>query len=220
MRFTRSKFILAFSLSFAATAAYCGGNKVGNGGRAVVCRSKDQTVHVELLDLYEGRILRGVSLDSKITGSDPYEIAESRLTALGKADPKSEKILTSLFQKLKEDIRFEDDIKIQPIDDSEHPFVPSDPDCQVQQMVILRKNPLPGEKRVLADNSLWKQMAPVQQAALLLHETIYEHLAFLGEHDSIKARYLVSYLMSSSGDPVDSKSYWDLIKKLRLPIYH
>src|SRR5665213_2956999 len=188
MRSLLNKSIVLVLLFF--TAKSFAGNEVGNGGNAVVCKTS-----VQLLDFYEAKVLRSVVPDPKITGSDPYEIVKARLKLLEKIDPKSAKIFGSNLERLRQDVSFEDDISIRAIDDSAHAFVPKDPDCEVKQLAVLRKKPLPGEKRILVNNVIWKKMAPVQQAGLLLHEIIYEHLAFLGETDSAKARFLVTYLM-------------------------
>jgi hypothetical protein len=69
------------------------------------------------------------------------------------------------------------------------------------------------------NNALYKKMAPAQQAALLLHEAIYERFALLGEKDSSKARYYNSYLMSHGVRASKSDTYWKMVKDLRLSIY-
>ena len=202
------------SLIFVSLNAFAG-NEVGNGGNVVNCKDK-----LQMLDLYEAKTLRGVELDSELgAGSDPYQIARDRLTLLDKFDAKSVKVYRANLARLQKDISLENDIQLVPIDDSGHAFVPKDPECKVTQLAALRKKPLPGEKRLLVNNSLFKKMVPVQQAALLLHEAIYERLALLGEKDSSKARYLVSYLMSPGVRASNSDTYWKMIKDLRLSIY-
>lgn len=207
-------FVVLAAMAF-PLAAHCG-NEVGNGGNAVICKGGED---VQLLDLYEAKILRNVDLDPNIKGMNAVKVAKERLNLLEKLDPKSLKVFLANLDHLQKDIHYEDEIQLRPIDDSEHPFIPKDPGCEVRQLAILRKRPLPGEKRVLVNNTIWKKMSVVQQAGLLLHESIYERLALLGETDSTKARYLVSYLMSAKPEKDSSQDYWKMIKDLRLPIY-
>jgi len=191
------------------------GNEVGNGGNVVNCKDK-----LQMLDLYEAKTLRGVDLDPDVgAGSDPYQIARDRLSLLDKFDPKSVKVYRANLERLQKDISLENEIQLVPIDDSAHAFVPKDSECKVTQLAVLRKKPLPGEKRVLVNNSLFKKMPAVQQAALLLHEAIYERFALLGEKDSSKARYYNSYLLSAAVRAPKADAYWKMVKDLRLSIY-
>lgn len=190
------------------------GNEVGNGGNGVVCKDR-----VELLDLYEAKVLRKVSTDPAIKGTDPFKIVEQRLEPLKEIDPKSAQTYLMELNLLKTEISFEDQIVLKPIDDSLHSFEPKEAGCKVTQLAVFRKKQLPGEKLVLVDKGIWKRMKPVHQAGLLLHEAIYKHLSDLGEKDSTKARYLVSFILSEEFSKKNAEVYWNLIKKMRLPIY-
>jgi hypothetical protein len=191
-----------------------GGNEVGNGGNAVVCLNR-----VELLDLYEAKVLRKFEIDPGLSGSDPFQIAAIRLGTLEAMDPKSAKIYKTMLERLKTEISFEDGIQLKPIDDSAHAFEPKEKGCKVSQLAVFRKKNLPGEKIVLVEKTIWKKLTPVHQAGLLLHEIIYKHLSDLGEKDSAKARYLVSYVLSAPFSKKDVEAYWSLVRELRLPIY-
>ncbi len=209
--------ILVFLLScgFAQPCfALMGGNEVGNGGNAIVCPASTQ-----LLDIYEAKLLRGVKLDPSLKNGDPFFVALGRISILSEIDPKTAKIVRKSLEKLKTQISFETAISIRPIDDSKHSFAPSDPKCRVQQLAVFRKKVLPGEKTVLVDKTIWNKLPPVHQAGLLLHEAIYQYLSQLGESDSTKARYLVTFLLSDAFGAGKSEEYWAVIKKLRVPIY-
>lgn len=206
------KSLLALSL-FCLNIAFAG-NEVGNGGNAVVCPKR-----VELLDIYEAGILRRTKVDPSLKGSDPFQIAKERLALLSEADPKSVKIYEAELERLKKEISFEDELVLKPIDDSLHAFEPKEKGCKITQLAVFRKKPLPGEKLVLVEKTIWQRMSPIHQAGLLLHEAIYKHLSDLGEKDSSKARYLVSYVLSEAFSKKDTESYWQLIQKMRLPIY-
>ncbi len=212
-RLIKALILFAFVCLFARNAfGLMGGNEVGNGGNAVVCGE-----HAELLDIYEAGILRKMKVDSKIKGTNAFEIANTRIEMLSGTDPKTAKIIAKGLRKLKDEISFESDLKLRPIDDSRHSFEPSDPKCHIEQLAVLRKKVMPGEKRVLVNEVIWKKMTPIHQAGLLLHESIYKYLSNLGEKDSTKARYLVTFILSDALNTPDS--YWEIIKKFRLPIY-
>jgi hypothetical protein len=214
MKLKSSAFILVFLLP---KLVFAGGNEVGNGGNAVVCKSK-----AELLDFAEAKVLRGVSPNAALIDAkaDAFANAKARIEVLKKFDQKTGEILLRGLGKLKTDLSFETDINIKPIEDSLHSFTPKDPNCQIEQMVILRKHPLPGEKRVLANKMIWDEMDLLNRTGILLHETIYEYFAELGEKDSVKARYLVSKMLTNEFESGGKDAYWKLIKDLKIPIYH
>ena len=190
------------------------GNEVGNGGNGVVCKDR-----VELLDIYEAKVLRKIAIDPAIKGTDPFGIAEQRLEILKEVDSKSAQIYLSELKLLKTEISFEDGIKLKPIDDSLHSFEPKEAGCKVSQLAVFRKKRLPGEKQVLIDKNVWERLNPVNQAGLILHESIFKHLSDLGEKDSTKARYLVSFILTEEFSKKNPEIYWTLIKKMRLTIY-
>lgn len=199
-----------------ASKEVASGYEVGNGGRSIVC--KGTPPRVLMLDLYEAEILRGQKVDLGIVAKDPFVIAQQRLDLLAKVDPETSRLLSAGLERLRKDISFESEIKLVVIEDSKHSFEPSDPNCHSEQLAVLRKSPLPKEKRVLVNRKLWEKMNSVHQAALLLHEIWYERLAYLGERDSVKARYLNSYILGAEfAKPTEA--YWAVIKKMNLPIY-
>lgn len=207
------KIIALFSVIVLMTAY--AGDEVGNGGNSVVCKDR-----VELLDLYEAKLLRGTKVDlDALSGSSPFEVVEKRLQLLAAVDPKSTKIYLAEVKFLSKEMSFEESVAIKPIADSLHSVEPKEAGCKITQLAVFRKKPLPGEKIVLVDKSIWKRMSVSHQAGLVLHEAIYKRLSELGETDSTKARYLVAYLLSPEFSKPDIEGYWALIKKLRLPIY-
>jgi hypothetical protein len=197
---------------YLALNAYAG-HEVGNGGNAVSCGKT-----VELLDVYEARVLRGVEFIAS-GGSDPFALALSRIAILATIDPRSAKLYATFTEKLRGDISFEKELKLGPINDSKHVFVPRDGSCKVRQLAVLRKSVLPGEKAVLIDANLWKKLSTRDKAGLILHEAIYKHLADLDEKTSVNARYFVSLLLSKSFGESSREEYWKAVQAMKLPIY-
>ncbi len=201
-----AQWLLPISIAYA-------GHEVGNGGNGVVCGAS-----VELLDVYEARVLRGLEF-AAVNGQDPFTIALSRTAVLEKIDPRSAKIYAKFIEKLRSDISFEKKLTLGPIDDSKHVFVPKDRSCKVRQLAVLRKSVLPGEKVVLIDEGLWAKLSIRDKAGLLLHEAIYKHLADLDEKTSVNARYFVSLLLSKSFSEASRGEYWKAVRAMKLPIY-
>jgi len=206
----------SFFILVASVSSFGAGNEVGNGGNAVICKKT-----VELLDFYESKILRGWELDPAATNTkdDAFSNAKSKIEALQKFDPKTARVLLAGLARLQKDFSFEQEISIQPLGDSLHVFTPKDPECRVEQFVVLRKHPLPDEKRVLINRGIWDRLDLSNQTGTVLHETIYEYFAELGEKESTKARYLVSYLMGKDFVTAGLDGYWAKVKALRVPIY-
>jgi len=64
------------------------GNEVGNGGDVVVCRDAAGAIaSVEMLDLFEGRTLRGLSVDPALDGGSFDEVVERIAARLHGVDP-------------------------------------------------------------------------------------------------------------------------------------
>ena len=218
----RSKFnnhsftlMMAFMSLIVPLRSFGQGNEVGNGGTAVTCKNKSP----RMLDLYEAEVLRKAKFDSKLNEKDAFKSAKLKLELLARVDPKLSKILLANLERIQKDISFEDQITLRPVDDSLHAFVPADKNCKVEQLAVLRKKPMLDEKRILVNQTVFKKMQTLDQTALILHETVYEYFAVLGEKDSTKSRYLVSYLLGQGFAKTSEDEYWAMIKSLRIPVY-
>jgi hypothetical protein len=216
--FSRHAKQITCTLLLAACPTFADTYEVGNGGRGIVCHKSTGGKTVELLDLYESRVLRGMQVEPGLKETDPFALAKKRLERLATVDPASGKLLLGSLIKLQRDLSFEETLKLVPIDDSKHSFEPADKACRSEQMAVLRKTPLPGEKRVLINKRLWDLLPMTHKTGLVLHELWYERLAFLGEKDSVHTRYIVSYLMSAEFTR-STADYWKIIKKMKVPIY-
>lgn len=184
-------------------------NKVGNGGDGVFCEKKG-TIDSKLLDFYEADVVN-TTKEKK-----PEAIAQIQLDKIKDAAPQLFKQYKKRLSEITSEIEFKDNIKLTDIKDSLHLFEPLPKSCKVYQIAIRKPKIIGNEKRFIIRNDLWKRLPPIHQAGLLTHEIIYEHLAKLGETDSVKARKINSYLYSNA---ITASGFWNLIKDLELPIY-
>ncbi|WP_413575414.1 hypothetical protein ACLVWU_13890 [Bdellovibrio sp. HCB290] len=203
------KFLCLF-LSFLVivpAAAHAEGNKVGNGGDGVFCKG---TSAGQILDFYEG------DLKLSSTENDPYKIVDEKFNDLKKAAPKLGEQYLNRLKTIRTDFDFKTNVSLKNIKDSNHLFKPADPTCEVTQVVIRRRSPLENEKQFLVRQDLWDRLPAIEQAGMISHEIIYEHLIKLGATDSVKARALNRYVFS---EKYDSKKFWKFIENLEVSIY-
>lgn len=180
-------------------------NRVGNGGDAVICPDKSPI----LLDLYE-------ATETLITSSktDPYKIVQDRLSLLVAIAPKLATQYTKKLVKMSGDIEFKPDIQLVNIKDSKHLSMPKN--CSLKQVAIRKNAVTQAEKLFLFDKDIWDKMDSLNQAALLMHEIIYDHFYKLDEKDSVKARKINVLLFS---EKLTKANFWGMIKDLQIPIY-
>ena len=196
---------------------HAGGNEVGNGGDAVVCKSKDKIESVELLDFYEHRVQEGHEIidDNSL---EPIQQVQKILKHLNTLSPR----LSAQYQKglrsFMEKNSFVENAKLIDIEDSKHIVLPRNKDCTIQQIAIYNKNKK-SSKEFVVDKTLWDQMNTTNQAGLILHELIYQHFSRLGEKDSIKARQINAFLFDKDFQKVTPSKFWSKIRKLKIPIY-
>jgi hypothetical protein len=184
-------------------------NKVGNGGNVIRCQIENKPT-VALLDFYEGDI------HPQFQATDPQEIAKQVLSKIKTVAPKIADQYLKRLSQINAEIEYKEEIELVEVPDSKHLFKPLSKNCEVLQIAVRNNVALSSEKRFLIRKDLWQQMDPVQQAGLLTHEIIHEHLTKLGEKDSIKARKINVFLYSDKTKPSE---FWDLIKELEVSIY-
>jgi hypothetical protein len=194
-----------------ASSLATAGNKVGNGGNVLVCKTTELLgAKMILLDFYENDVVVKSSL------TEAEAIAAEALAKLKTANPKLAAQYAERLKSLPPELDFKKDIELKNIPDSDHLFTPPAKDCDVVQTVIRKKSVLESEKRFLVRKEIWEALPAAQKAGLLTHEIIYEHLAKLGEENSVKARRVNGFLY---GKDVTAKAFWKLMKDLELPIY-
>jgi hypothetical protein len=192
-----------------ANLVHAEGNKVGNGGDGVFCEGAGSSSW-QILDFYEGE-LKLIS-DEK----DPYVIVEKKFTELKAIAPKLGEQYLSRLKTIRDELDFKAGVSLTNIKDSKHLFKPADPKCKVLQVVIRNRTELPGQKAFIVRKDLWDQLPPIQQAGMISHEIIYEHLMKMGAKDSIKARALNRFVFT---EKYDAKKFWEFVQGLELSIY-
>lgn len=193
------------------TVSAIAGNKVGNGGNVVTCKTPDTLgAPARLLDFYESDI------NPKDADKTYEEILEQKFSQLKIASPKLSAQYLKRSKEIVNEIDFKSSTEFESIPDSLHLFKPLAKDCEVVQTAIRRLLVVGKEKRFLVRKDIWDQLDATNKAGLLSHEIIYEHLSKLGELTSIKARKINSYVFA--GD-IKANDFWKMMKELELPIY-
>lgn len=192
------------------------GGMEGGGGKVVVCHSAQQSsASVELLDLWESRVLynglvsqdlahadvsTGVKLViSKLKNSFPFNGTMSNQTGpLCASQDCVEYFLNQISQLfLTSDptvIRLRG-VKLALTNDSYEIALPRS--CEIQQVI----NYQPGG-RIYIDQDLYEKLDVLNQIALIVHESYYDMLReFAAEQSSVRTRRAVGYAMSMKDFP-------------------
>jgi myo-inositol-1-phosphate synthase len=187
------------------------GNKVGNGGNIISCRSAaTMGTKMLLLDFYENNV--------KFEKSNKnFEIlVEEQFDKLKSISPSLATQYLKRFEEVQNEIDFKSDAEFTSIPDSKHLFAPPAKDCKVVQTAIRKPKISGNEKRFLIRKDIWDSLDSMNKAGLITHEIIYEHLAKLGEEDSVKARKVNAYLYSQS---ITAEGFWKMMRELEIPLY-
>lgn len=190
---------------------------VGNGGDAIVCRNSSGVIRsAEMLDIYEARLMNGLSVQLGDAGLSPLQkvlMATSRLTKLDeqRAQKYSENARAFLSN-----ASLLPNVTLTDIPDSEHLAVPLG--CQIEQVAIRREQLLPGQKRFVVNKDLWDKFDNNNKAALMLHEVIYEELFLGGARDSRMARWFNGLMFSNSISRLSADDYIETWRRTYLRI--
>lgn len=210
----RTLFIVTLTLSFCTTSALASGNRVGNGGDAIVCGKKKKTA--EILDFYEVETLDRTKAEAK---EKPAEILAKRFAELKRIHPALASVFENRLASIEAEIEMKKNAKLVDVEDSLHDVVPSDPTCSFVQAAIRRHEPAPDQKRFVFDDSVWRLLDARSKAGLLAHEIIYEYFYKLGDKDSRKARAMNRLIFSKDFGKMTEAEYWKWIKTQKLPLY-
>lgn len=185
--------ILQFFFSYSVAAEVLYGAVDGGGGRAVVCKdSSDEIVSVESLDLYEARVQYGLTLEPEEQDLDTMLIkVGSKLEHLGQGSRNQFLVnKTDIDRTFSKWRLLPPGTRLKPVDDSHEVLVPAG--CEIVQIANYKN-----QNTVLIVSDLWEKMSPLNQAALVFHESIYYWARFLGAEDSQRVRKVVGYLFST-----------------------
>lgn len=173
-------------------------DKAGNGGDAVVCRDANKKIiSTELLDYYEGRVLRDMTFDlgaQTLSYQDKLELAMTRLERIS---PLRAALYRADIASFISNTKFLSGNTLVPIPDAEPISYPDG--CAIEQLAVQKTPEFPGDKLFTIDQDLWDQLSSDSRAGLILHEIIYKEALTYGHENSVYVRYLNSLLASPSG---------------------
>lgn len=165
----------------------------GGGGKAIVCRDQNRKIlSAQVLDLFEAENQYGLTLlPSAATLDQALEEVGLRLESLsgqrrGMMRMKKED-LKDIYSKFK---LLAPGIGLQPIDDSLDLLRPEH--CEIEQLAFFKESNI-----ILINRDIWNHLNPQNQAALVVHETIYQLQRQRGAKDSRDSRKIVGHLFSS-----------------------
>ena len=212
MKLIPSLLITFMGMTYAASS-YAGGTEVGNGGHGVVCRdSSGKVLSVEVLDLYEARILHSWTLslgDPSLSYPDKIKIALSRLQKFSPQRAASDQSELDTFES---EARFLPGVNLELLPDAANVAVPAG--CNLEQIVNQRAPLVPGDPRYVINGDLWNAMSSDQKAALVLHEIIYREMIGYGHKYSISARWLVGWMTSTATQSFTMKDFLTTLQDL------
>ncbi|MDR3608444.1 MAG: hypothetical protein P4M08_13835 [Oligoflexia bacterium] len=204
---------LSISGLLAGGLVHAAGGMEGGGGKGVLC---GQTLHV--LDLYEATALYSLTFPHSYpdlnTGLSVYgaQIAEYWATD-SSVNPNDLWVQSQVLSSLQEQIisKFSDiepGSRLQPTDDATLPALPDG--CSFVQIAIYSD-----DGQIYRDRQYWDLLSVQDQAALILHETIYHQLRIDGEENSDKIRRVVGLTFAEQLPEPIFKPIWDIEPKMR-----
>jgi len=193
-------FLLILGMCFVYTEkSYGDGVVSGGGGRGIFCDQQNHPQHGRLLDLYEGEVIFGWPQASRtMTRDEAFNFLAKRAVEAGHnphskdsvkdEEEQSKKALewwiNNKFKFINEGDRLKD------VNDSYEPIIPKG--CNIKQIANFYEN-----KIILVDPTLWNQMSPLDQVALVYHEVLYAGYRIeRGHTDSTYSRYVVGKILS------------------------
>ncbi len=217
--------LLMFQLSLGLALASSGGNGVGNGGDAVVCRGANGEIQsARLLDFWEyfdflqrdlapeflaleneSLILEGSGRDKTLFKLSLESVQRTQqileqfvFPKLSWRYPAHVKILREYFEAFANEAFFVPNIELTDIPDSDHIAFPLG--CQPEQFInqTPSKKLLPGRPRYVYNKDIWDEMNALHQIGSIMHELIYRVEVEAGAMNSIFTRDLNAQLFSAN----------------------
>lgn len=192
------------------------GNEVGNGGDVVVCENDGQKTY-ELLDIYEGRTLRGLIPDFEINDHDPFVLAKNAFGRLSHLDPERSNLFLSGLEFFKSHHRFLTEIEVPKVSDEGSYNLAKN--CELQQVAAQKQEETPDDNFFIIAKPLWDKLTPTHKAALVMHEVIYHEGIRRGHPSSRHSRYFNSVLMSQDIRSMESDRYEKVLLGSRMDEY-
>lgn len=204
-----SGFLILTSLTGSAKE----GDRGGNGGDGIICRDANGRVHkAELLDYYEGKVLRGITPDRLSDSLSFEENLNILLLSLERLSPNRSKLYRDWMKNFFDEALMLKGQKLEDIPDSGHLTVPKG--CEIEQVVIQTVPKYKEDKRYLIDSDLWAVLPNSSKAGLVFHELLLRESieTSYGDIDTRDLRYLNSLIASKSSAGMDQKGLNELIR--------
>ncbi|MGZ3787128.1 MAG: hypothetical protein ACXVLQ_01325 [Bacteriovorax sp.] len=167
------------------------GVEVGNGGQGVLCDKS-----LELFDIYEGRVLNNnIPLEKEISFHDQALSFANHLSEMTDGDEDFDQKIRDVLNSLK---FLPSGVGLSLTDDVKNFIYPKN--CFMVQVLNYKD-----DGYIYVDIDYWNMFTETQKAAAILHETVYKYFRepdYLlekpgdGDQDSVRARRLVSHLIS------------------------
>ncbi|MBK7890572.1 MAG: hypothetical protein IPJ84_06930 [Bdellovibrionales bacterium] len=207
------KWVVILFIAFVSFQAQATGRTVGNGGDVVVCENQAGVIEsIELLDFYEGRILKGIKTDF---GSQARTVDEKVATALARLErvsPARAQLYRERALQFFADTLFLEDGHLADIRDAGDIVIPNG--CRIAQIANQSAPLYPDDKRYVIDRSLWTALDDDSRAGLILHEIIYREAIELGHENSVSTRLLNSGLCSQKIETMTVSQYTRFLTEL------
>ena len=200
------KWLVVLLSAFVSFQAQATGRTVGNGGDVVVCEDQTGAIKsIELLDFYEGRILKGINADFGSQARTVEEKVAVALARLERVSPARAKLYRERALQFFAETLFLEDGHLADIRDAGDIVIPNG--CRIAQIANQSAPLYPDDKRYVIDRSLWTALDNDSRAGLILHEIIYREAIELGHENSVSTRLLNSGLCSQKIEAMTVSQY-------------
>ncbi|HWU42387.1 MAG TPA: hypothetical protein VN132_03080 [Bdellovibrio sp.] len=184
-----------------------GGVDGSGGGSVLSCVSSQGEKYYQLVDYYEASLPnRNIPLDLGPKSLSVEEKIELVLGRLAKVDPVRASNYADAINAFYDNIDSRTGQTFGKTPDVIDEIVPNN--CQRLQVIIQINPSLPGDKRFIVNDDVWKWLDNTTKAGLILHEIAYHDQ---GLKDARRLRYFNAWLASSKLTSLDWKTYGQIL---------
>lgn len=183
------------------------GDSKGNGGDVIVCQKGKAPV--EVLDVFEARVMRGFQLELGGPGVSLEEKLNILINRLEAYSPGRASRYREWGDSFLSEAQFFRGMNFGDVEDSDHILIPSN--CKLKQIIIQQKVDFPEDRRYMVNEDLWDQLDNDNKAALVLHELIYRELQ---SETSVNVRYFNSFLFSNEISRLTHDEFKKLLERV------
>jgi hypothetical protein len=189
------------------------GRTVGNGGDVIVCETQaGQLQSIELLDFYEGRVLKGIQTELGEIGLTIEQKIAFALERMKRVSPVRAERYAKDAASFFDETLFLDDAILEDIPDTGNMVIPRN--CRVAQIANQSTPLYPDDKRYVIDRRLWNALDNTGRAGLILHEVIYREALELRHDNSVSVRFLNANLCSRKIEGMSVQQYTKFLQDL------